>query len=136
MAVVDDSTILNNDVLLRILLEDWIKKTETGSRPNALALFDSNFENSCFISNAQSLSELQRLFPGLPVAGIPVEVIRTNGFVIERRPDECPVDYAGDRNDHVVVGPPEPCGRKEYQRMCRAIVKDPRVFMLRFVPER
>jgi len=136
MAIADDATIPNNNVLLRILLDDWIKKTATGSRPNSLALFDSNFENSCFISNAQSLSELQRLFPGLPVAGIPVDIIRANGFVVERRPTECPEDYAGDRNDHVVVGPPEPCGRKEYQRMCQAIVKNPRVFMLRFVPER
>jgi hypothetical protein len=135
MAIVDDATISNEDILLRILLDDWIKNTETGSRPNSLALLDSNFENSCFISNAESLTELQRLFPGLPVAGIPVEVIRTEGFVVGRRPNECPSGYAGDPNGHVVVGPPEPCGRKDYQRKSQAIVKDRRVFMLRLLPQ-
>src|SRR5258707_12403115 len=136
MAIGNDATNPDEGVLLRILVEGWAKNTETGSRPNSLALFDSNFENSCFISNAQSLTELQRLFPGSPVAGITVEVIRRNGFGVERRPDECSRDYAGDRNDHVVVGHPEPCGRKEYQRMGQAIVKDRRVLMLRFLHRR
>lgn len=133
MAIVDDATILNEDLLLRILLEDWITSTEAGIRPNSLAFLDSNFENSCFISNEQSFTELQRLFPGRPAAGVPVGILRSKGFVVGRRPGECPEDYEGDRGDHVVVGPAEPCGRKEYQRMSRAIVKDHRVFILRFV---
>jgi len=82
MAIVDDATISNEDLLLRILLEDWITSTEAETRPNSLAFLDSNFENSCFISNEQSFTELQRLFPGRPAAGVPVEVLRAKGFVV------------------------------------------------------
>lgn len=131
MAIVDDPTILDQTIVLRVLLEGWVSETNNRIRPNSLSFLDSNYENSCFISSAGSLSELQRLFPGKPVAGVPVAVLRMNGFAVEHRPDECPEEYRGDRGDHVVVGPPEPCGRKEYQRKSQAIVKDPGVIMLR-----
>ncbi len=136
MAIVDDATISNQTIVFRILLDGWVSIVANRIRPNSLALLDSNFENSCFISNDQSFTELQRLFPGQPVAGIPVEVLRTNGFVVERRPGECPTDYQGNPDDHVVVGPPAPCSRKIYQRGSQAIVKDTRVIMLRLVQNR
>jgi hypothetical protein len=133
MAIIDDPGIPDGTIVLRVLLEGWISETNNRIRPNSLALLDSNYENSCFISNDVSLSELQRLFPGQPVVGIPVEVMRRNGFSVERRPNECPEDYRGNRDDHVVVGPPESCGRKEYHRKSQAIVKDPSVIMLRLI---
>jgi hypothetical protein len=133
MAIIDDPGIPDETVVLRVLLEGWISETNNRIRPNSLAFLDSNYDNSGFISNSVSLAELQRLFPGQPVAGVPVAVIRRNGFAVECRPNECPEDYRGNRDDHVVVGTPEPCGRKEYQRKSQSIVKDPSVIMLRLI---
>jgi hypothetical protein len=134
MPIVDDPTIPNDSILLRVLHGSWVTNKGGRSRPASFSLIDSNYEASCFISNQASLSELQRLFPGLTVAGIPAAVIRACGFAIERRPGECGPNYAGNPNDHVVVGPPEPRPRNEVQRMAKAIVEDPGVFLLRMLP--
>lgn len=101
--------------------------------------FDSELhrrETSCFLVNDDMLGGVAKLIPdAYAFAGFPVKVLRSNGFGVERRPAECPNDYTGNREDHVVVGPVEEIGKKEYVRRTRSIVRDPQVRIRRITSE-
>jgi hypothetical protein len=89
---------------------------------------------SYFIDVPGMLTELNRIFPGSEIARVPALVVRTVGFAIERRPDECPEDFQCDRACHVVAGPPAELTRLEFQRKARNIAKDPSVTIIHAEP--
>ena len=98
------------------------------TRPSSESLSDSNRENSCFLLGIPTVADLSTLFPEAPAfARIPSQVLRQNGFGIERRPNECPAAYIGNPDDHVVVGPVEDVSKREYIRRAERIVRDPAV---------
>jgi hypothetical protein len=127
----DDIAVRDEQFLIRVLRPEWIQIKESREQPTSESFTDSNQENSCFIEGEIPLEEIRRLFPGSRVARIPVAVVRGVGYSIERRPQpgETPPGISNP-NAHVVVGPPQELGRKEYQRRSRAIVRDERVTIL------
>ena len=126
MPVQDDTTISGDVALLRGLIERWVKEDQGRIRPTSDAFTDSNGENSCFIDRGCTPEQARLLIPeARTFARFPVRILRENGFGVERRPDECPASYPGDRSDHVVVGPTNTISRKEYERSARRIVKHP-----------
>jgi hypothetical protein len=125
----DDYSISNERTLFRILWPQWSTLKDGQARPTSDSLQDSNFENSCFVEGEISLEELRSLFPGLKIARIPTELLRGQGFAIERRPAEAPSGCTAP-NAHVVVGPTTVLGRKEYERRARAIVRNSAVTII------
>jgi hypothetical protein len=127
MPLNDDATIPDDAILLRVLTKDWITTEHERRRPTSHAFRDANAETSCFIDSQVTRTELMKLFPGFEVAAVQARVFRANGFALERRPDEVPEGFAGDRQSHVVVGPTQPCTRNVQTRMARAVVQDEQV---------
>jgi hypothetical protein len=125
-----DEGITDDKYLLRALSKSWVITDSGRERPSTEAFTDSSFENSCFVEGEISLTDIHLFladqsdqFAGeVAFARIPVGVIRRAGFIVERRPDEA----AGctNPNAHVVVGPTQALGRKQYQNTARNIVKD------------
>jgi len=121
----DDVQIGNATHVLRVLLPRWVVTKNGRERPTSDSLLDSNFENSCFIASEISLTELRALFPDFPnakIAQIPVQVLRDNGYAIERKPEDAPGGCMVP-NSHVVVGPPTATQRGPYEAAARRIVK-------------
>jgi hypothetical protein len=128
MPLVDDGTIPADAVLLRILVDPkWITKKDGPRRPGSVAFYEATGEVSYFVEVPGMLTELARLFPGMEVARVPAAVVRAVGFVIERRPGECPDNFQCDPACHVVAGPPVQMTRNEFQGKARTIAKDPNV---------
>jgi hypothetical protein len=144
---VDDAGITNQICVLRAL-PNWVTLDNGRERPKSEAFTDSSFENSCFVEGEISIDDIvaflldharrqedhrliEQIENGLAFARISVSVIRENGFIIERRPDEAP----GCTNPaaHVVVGPPEEIRRKVYERAAKAIVKHPLTTIIRHI---
>src|SRR6267378_4879493 len=122
----DDISVRDEQFLLRVLRTDWIQIKEGHEQPTSESFTDSNQENSCFIEGEITLAEISRLFPDCGrVARIPVALIRAVGYIIEIRPEpgDAPAGISNPRA-HVVVGPSQMLGRKEYQRRSRTIVRD------------
>jgi len=120
----DDDNIASDQSLLRALRHEWTTLRADGSeRPNRLAFTDSTQETSCFIDSESNLAELRRLFPGEQICRFRAGFVRAAGFVIERRPRECPDGFVGDPNDHLVIGPAEEIRKKELMRRGDAIAK-------------
>ena len=130
MPINNDESIPNDAILLRLLTKDWIVTKEGVRRPTSHAFRESNFESSCFVDSPATRIELKKLYPGFEIAAIPAQVFRESGFAIERRPDEVPEGFEGDRRNHVVVGPPQACARNLHERMARSIVRNVRVAIL------
>src|SRR5438309_4463567 len=128
---VNDEEIENTSFLLRALLKTWLVTDSGRERPTTAAFTDSNYENSCFVEHEISIQEIHQFlaaqsdqFRGeASFARIPVDVIRGSGFIIERRPGEA--EGCANPNAHVVVGPREALGRKQYQNSARRIVTNP-----------
>ena len=141
----DDQGIANDQFLLRAL-PNWITSKEGRERPKSESLTDSSYENSCFVEGEitpeqiiafllvqarlqQDDALVREIGKGLPLARIPVSIVREAGFIIERRPEEA----VGCANPaaHVVVGPPTEIRRKDYARAAKRIVKDERIVIIR-----
>ncbi len=118
----DDLSVGPDKNLLRVLWPKWSTTKGGRERPTSDSLLDSNFENSCFVEGEISVEDVQRLFPGLKVARIPVWLAREQEFAVERRPEEAP-EQCPVRDSHVVVGPLAAIDRGEYEKRARAIVK-------------
>jgi len=144
---VDDAGITNESYVLRAL-PNWVTIDNGRERPKSEALTDSNYENSCFLEGAISIGDIvaflldharreedhrliEQIESGLAFARIPVSVIRENGFIVERRPDEAP--ECANPAAHVIVGPPEEIRRKVYERAAKAIVKHPQTAIIRHI---
>jgi len=123
--LIDDQTIPADAVLLRVLRQDpnWTTNKGGRFRPASLAFFSTTEEISYFLEAPDIVAELWRIFPGHRIARIPSSVIRAEGFAIERRPDECPPDFRGDRACHVVAGPALQVTRIEFQRRAGSIAR-------------
>lgn len=132
MPLRDDATIPNSAVLLRVLIDDanWRTQENGRYRPSSLAFFSTNQDVSYFLDVPGVVDELNRIFAGFEIASIPASVIREAGFVIERRPGECPEDFRCDRTCHVVAGPIESLERKVHQKRARQIAKHPAVTII------
>jgi hypothetical protein len=127
MPITDDATIPDDAILLRVLTKDWITIEQGRRRPTSHSFRDANAETSCFIDSQVARTALMKLFPGSSIAAFPAHVCRASGFAIERRPNEVPDDFVGDRQSHVVVGPPQASTRIVQTRMARALVKHEQV---------
>jgi hypothetical protein len=130
MPLQDDVTVPNDATLLRALYKDWITREGPTRRPTSHAFMDAIFETSLFVNSPEVAIELRRIFVGLEIASISVGVVREIGFVIERRPTECPDDFRCNPGCHVVIGPPREMARKEYQRRTRTIATHPQTIIL------
>src|ERR1700730_8240921 len=86
----DDPSIANDVTVLRLLHEKWTTMKGGRERPTTDSLTDSSLENSCFVEGEISFDELAALFPGKKIARIPVRLLRSEGYSLERRPDEAP----------------------------------------------
>lgn len=143
----DDAGISDQTYVLRAL-PNWVTLDNGRERPKSEAFFDSSFENSCFVEGEISIDDIvafllaharreedhrliEQIEKGLAFARIPVSVIRANGFIIERRPDEAP--GCANPAAHVVVGPPAEIRRKVYERAAKAIVKHPQTAIIRHI---
>lgn len=134
---VNDEGITNERFLLRALLKTWVITEAGRERATTEAFTDSTYENSCFVADEIPIEELHRFlaeqspeFDGESAfVRIPVSVVREVNFIIERRPDEA--EGCTNPNAHVVVGPVQSLGRKQYQNAARKIVKNPDVVIVR-----
>jgi len=124
----DDHEITNNHFVLRVLLAKWLTTKGGRERPTSESMKDSNQEISCFIEGEIPLAELFQLFEYRKIARIPVSVLRTAGYAIERRPTEAP--NCSNPEAHVVVGPIPILRRNDYERASRRIVTDEQVTIL------
>lgn len=118
----DDDTIGSDDFLVRVLHEKWITTDEGRERPNSLAFTDSSQETSCFIDTPANRIQLKSIFAGLKICRFPASIVRAAGFVIERKPDECPEGFL-DRTQHVVIGPPELLTKKQLVKRGQTIAR-------------
>lgn len=118
----DDETISNEANVLRALIGRWITMKGGRQRPTTDSMMDSNFENSCFVEGEISLEEMYALFPGRRIARFPAALLRTEGFWLERRPDEAPSECT-QPSAHLVCGPPHMPNRGTYEAIARRIVK-------------
>ena len=123
MPLTDDQTVAADSVLLRVLRHGWTTTKDGRCRPASLAFFSTDQEISYFVEGPDVIIELWRIFPGHKIARIPASVIRAQGFVIERRPAECPAELQCDHASHVVAGPAAEITRNEFQRRAGSIAK-------------
>lgn len=125
MTLLDDGTVPNDAVLLRVIVQDpnWTTRKAGRYRPTRLAFFSTQQEISCFVDAPGIIAEIMRIFPGLEIACVPASVIRDVDFAIERRPDECPDGFRCDRNSHVVIGPTVQLTRNEHERRAGSIAR-------------
>jgi hypothetical protein len=121
MPVVNDASITDDTLLLRVLRPDWICLKNGRYRPESLAFTDGRSgEVSCFIASEGVEAEVRRMFPGHKIAAVPARVVRQSGFVIQRRPGECE-GFNADPTAHVVIGCDVQVPKKQYERCARAI---------------
>jgi hypothetical protein len=125
----DEPGITDEAYVLRALLDKWVTTTDGRERPRSDSLTDSNHENSLFVEGEISVDELRQLTGLTRVARVPVRLLRAAGYLIERRPDEAP-DGCTRPESHVVCGPPEAMGKKQYERAARSIVTSLEIEML------
>jgi hypothetical protein len=131
MPLVDDGTIAADATLFRVLVDrDWITTKGGSRRPSSIAFYEAGGEVSYFVEVPGLLAELARLFPGMELARVPAAVVRGVGFVIERRPAECPDGFQCDPACHVIAGPPTQVARTEFQGKARTIAKNPSVTII------
>lgn len=124
MPVVNDPSIPDEAILLRVLLPGWTCHKNQRYRPQSLAFTDGHtYEASCFIASEGVEAEVRRMFPQYEIAAVPAGVVRRSGFAIQRRPGECE-GFQGDPNAHVVIGSAVSVSKKEYERCARAIAVD------------
>jgi hypothetical protein len=123
MPLTDDPTVAAGSILLRVLRAGWTTTKGGRCRPASLAFFSTGQEISYFVEGPGVVNELWRIFPGHKIARIPAFVIRASGFVIERRPAECPAELQCDHASHVVAGPAAEITRNEFQRRAGLIAK-------------
>jgi hypothetical protein len=98
----DDESVPNDVELLRVLwYPSWATTKGGRERPSSVAFKDSNLETSCFVRAEMGAAEVRRCFPGHRIASALASTIRSQGYWIERRPDEDNGNSA-----HVVIGPP------------------------------
>lgn len=127
----DDETIDPDQSLLRALRPGWTALRDDGTeRPNRLAFTDSNQETTCFIDNDTNLAELRRLFPGQKICRFRARFVRAAGFVVARKPDDCPDGFVGDPAHHLVIGPTEQVTKTELLRRGDAIGVTPGIEIL------
>lgn len=126
----DDTTIGPDQSLLRALHPKWTTVQNGRERPNTLAFTDETQESSCFIDNAINLEELRRLFPGQRICRFRASFVRDAGFVIERKPGDCPDGFAGDPQHHVVIGPANEISKTQLMKRGHAIANTPGVEIL------
>jgi hypothetical protein len=87
-------------------------------------------ESSCYVANEVNLAELRRMFPGQKIAKFRAQIVRDAQCVIERKPDECPLDFRGDRREHVVIGPARELSRGPYFKRAEEIAHTPGIEIL------
>ena len=116
----DDGSIGPDAFLIRALQSGWTTVEGTHERPNTLAFTDETQETSCFLDTPDNLAELRRKFPSFKICRFRAGIVRAAGFVIERKPDECPEGFS-DRTQHVVIGPPETLSKKQLMKRGHAI---------------
>jgi hypothetical protein len=126
----DDPTIPSTARLMRVLWGKWscIDKKTGMVRPTSDSMTDSNLENSTYIDalGESNVPEMQRLNPGLRIGIFTAELLRRNGYSLERRPAEADL-RVGNPNSHVVTGPRDVGVGRVYERRAKAIVTDPSV---------
>ena len=133
MPLQDDQTIPDDAILYRVLpLPSWIKTEGEKRRPSSIAFYEARGEVSYFVDGPGMIAEVRRMFPGMEIACVPASVLRSAevGFVIERRPAECPDGFQSDPAYHVVAGPNGELTRNEFQRRAGRIAKHPDVTIL------
>jgi len=128
----DDATIDPDQSLIRAPRPGWTATREDGTeRPNRLAFVDGRTqEASCFIDNDTNLAELRRLFPGDKICRFAARFARDAGFVIQRKPGDCPPGFVGDPVHHLVIGPAEEKPKKALLRMGDALALTPGIEIL------
>ncbi len=126
MPLQDDVSIPHDAMLYRVLPKpSWIKTEGETRRPSSIAFYEARGEVSYFVDGPGMLAEVRRIFPGMEIARVPASVLRSTevGFVIERRPADCPEDFHCDPANHVVAGPSAEITRNEFQRRARRVAK-------------
>ena len=118
----DDPALGSGSYVLRVLHERGITTKGGRERPQSDSIKDSNFENSCFVEGEIPIEELRLLFGGRRIARIPVQLLRNEGYLLERRPLEAP-EGCSRPESHIVCGPPETTSRGEYEAKARRIVR-------------
>jgi hypothetical protein len=126
----DDAGIGPDQSLLRALRPGWITVQDGQERPNRLAFTDESQETSCFIDIDANLAELRRLFPDDKICRFRASFVRAAGFVIERKPDGCPLGFLGDPTHHLVVGPAEQISKSQLMKRGHAIAITPGIEIL------
>lgn len=122
----DDDSIAPDQMLIRALRPGWTAPRANGSeRPNRLAFTDGTQETSCFIDNEINLAEIRRLFPGDKICRFRAAAVRAAGFVIMRKPEDCPADFAGEPTHHLVIGPEAEIRKKELMKRGDLIALSP-----------
>lgn len=116
----DEPGIADEVYVLRALHDRWVTTNGGRERPSSDSFTDSNHENSVFVEGEISVDELRQLTGLTRVARVPVRLLRAAGYLIERRPDEAPSGCTHP-DAHVVCGPPEAMGKKQYERAARRI---------------
>ena len=130
MPLTDDHSVQPGAVLYRVLVDpNWITTKDQTRRPSKQAFYEARGEVSYFEEGPDVLAEVQRLFPGLPIASVPASVIREEGLVIERRPHEAQ-DLPTIGGAHVIAGPQNPIARSEFEKKARRIAKHPNVSII------
>jgi hypothetical protein len=123
MPIVNDDSIPNDMILLRVLLPGWTCTVNSRYRPQSLAFRDGvTGDVSCFIQAEGVEAEVRRMYPNHEIATVTAGVVRDSGYAIERRPGECE-GFNGDPNMHVIIGSPTPVGKKEKERCSRRIAE-------------
>jgi hypothetical protein len=123
MPIVNDDTIPDEAILLRVLHDGWTCTRNGQRRPNSLAFLDGHSgEPSCFIQGDGVETQVRQMYPGHEIASFTARAVRESGYVIQRRPNECG-SFGGDPNDHVVIGPPGAMGKNAKVRSARRIAE-------------
>ena len=66
------------------------------------------------------LTELQRQFPGDKICRFRASMVRAAGFVMQRKPEDCPPGFVNP-DHHVVVGPPRIISKKQLMKRGHSI---------------
>jgi hypothetical protein len=123
MPIVNDDSIPDDTILLRVLIPSWTCTVDGRYRPQSLAFRDGlTGDVSCFIQAEGVEAEVRRMYPNHEIAAVTAGVVRESGYAIQRRPGECP-GFNSDPNMHVVIGSPNQIGKKEKERCSRKIAE-------------
>lgn len=129
MALVDDPSVTDQDILLRALLPDWIRPRNGIPGISKQAFLDGNTGEASFFVNGPGVeTEVRRIFPGKRIGATTGRAVRQGGFVIARRPEDA-APFTGDPNRHVVIGNVQRAARLPYERCgrCIALHEDTRI---------